>query len=195
METARIVPANRVSADQLDLVMRDGGDAHRCRCQWFKLERQQWRATSAQDRADALVEQARCGRTDADGTSGLVAFVEDEPAGWVAVEPRVAYPALRAARVPWSGRDEDKGDDSVWAITCFVVRPSFRGRGIARELAVAAVEHARAHGAHAVEGYPISGDADLSSKYVGTPEIFAAAGMVEVSQPTVRRSVMRVDLT
>src|SRR5690606_18321911 len=139
----------------LDLVMREGGDANSCRCQWFKLTRGEWRATSAQERDDALVEQAGCGRDASGGTSGLVALVGDEPAGWVAVEPRVAYPQLRKARIPWTGRGEDKDDEAVWTITCFVVRRSFRGRGIARELAVAAVEHARSHGAGAVEGYPV----------------------------------------
>jgi hypothetical protein len=67
--------------------------------------------------------------------SGLVAYVDDEPAGWVAVEPRTAYPKLRTSRVPWSGRDEDKGDDGIWAVTCFVVRKGYRGRGLTYPLA------------------------------------------------------------
>ena len=57
---------------------------------------------------------------------------------------------------------------------------------------------ARDHGARAVEGYPRltaegeeSGDVSL---YVGSREIFAAAGYHEVSNPTPRRAVMRVDL-
>jgi hypothetical protein len=42
-----------------------------------------------------------------------------EPVGWVAVEPRTAYPRLPRIRTVWSGRQEDKDDDSVWAVTCF----------------------------------------------------------------------------
>jgi hypothetical protein len=69
-----------------------------------------------------------CGDPDAADTSGLVAYVDGEPAGWVAVEPRTEYPGLRTSRVPWSGRDEDNDDDRTWAVTCFVVRRSSRGR-------------------------------------------------------------------
>ena len=49
-------------------------------------------------------------------TSGLVAYLDGEPIGWCAVEPRPAYIGLvRNNRVPWEGRDEDKADESVWA--------------------------------------------------------------------------------
>jgi len=77
-----------------------------------------------------LRAQTACGDTNAATTSGLVAYVHDDPAGWVAVEPRTAYPKLRTSRVPWSGRDEDRGDDGIWAVTCFVVRKGYRGRGL-----------------------------------------------------------------
>ena len=37
---------------------------------------------------------------------------------------------LRNSRVPWAGRLEDKHDDSVWAVTCFVTRVGFRKCGV-----------------------------------------------------------------
>ena len=58
-------------------------------------------------------------------------------------------------RVPWEGRAEDKPDDSVWAVTCFVTRAGFRRRGVSRALARAAVDFARERGARALEGYPM----------------------------------------
>ena len=75
-----------------------------------------------------LRASAQCGEPDASTTSGLVLYVDDEPAGWVAVEARTAYPKLRTLRVPWTGRTEDKDDDRVWAVTCFAVRKGFRGQ-------------------------------------------------------------------
>ncbi|MDN4475862.1 GNAT family N-acetyltransferase [Demequina sp. SYSU T00192] len=194
MSDPRIVPANRVSREDLDLVMRDGGDASSCRCQWFKLPQSQWQSTGRDARDDALAEQAGCGHPDAAATSGPVAYVDDEPAGWVAVEPRVAYPRLRTARIPWTGRDEDRDDAGVWAVTCFVVRRGFRGRGLAKSLAVAAVAHAQAGGATAVEGYPRVDGGTVSDLFVGSASVFAAAGMTEVSRPTPLRAVMRVEL-
>jgi GNAT superfamily N-acetyltransferase len=94
-----------------------------------------------EERAHRLREQADCGHPASDSTSGLVAYLEGEPAGWCAVEPRTAYAGLlRNNRVPWDGRAEDKADDSVWAVTCLFTRAGFRKRGVSRALARAAVD-------------------------------------------------------
>jgi GNAT superfamily N-acetyltransferase len=101
---------------------------------------------------------------------------------------------LRVFRVPWEGRDEDKSDDSVWAVTCLFARAGYRKRGISRALARAAVEFARERGARAIEAYPIvTKDVIAEELHVGTPSVFADAGLVEVSRPTPRRVVMRRD--
>jgi GNAT superfamily N-acetyltransferase len=92
---------------------------------------------------------------------------------------------LRSNRVAWDGRSEDKNDDSVWAVTCFVTRAGFRKRGIARALAHAAVDFARARGARALEGYPMTTkNAILEELHVGTEGMFVEAGFTEVSRPT-----------
>ena len=110
--------------------------------------------------------------------------------------PRAAYTGMaRVHRVPWVGRDEDKADRTVWAVTCFVTRAGFRRRGLTRVLAAAAVEHARSQGARALEGYPITTtEVILEELHVGTVATFAAAGLQVVSRPTPRRVVMRIDL-
>src|SRR6202008_2281179 len=87
--------------------------------------------------------------------SGLNAYLDDEPVGWCAVDPRSDNPRLLPdCRVPWVGRNEDKTDGSVWAVTCFLPRAGFGGRAISRALARAAVDFARERGARALEGYP-----------------------------------------
>ena len=102
---------------------------------------------------------------------------------------------MRNNRVPWEGRAEDKADATVWAVTCLVTRAGFRKRGISRALARAAVDFARERGARAVEGYPITTtNVILEELHVGTDGMFAAAGFTEVSRPTLRRMVMRIDL-
>ena len=144
-----------------------------------------------------LRAQTACGDPDAAATSGLVAYLDDEPAGWVAVEPRTAYPKLRTSRAPWSGRDEDKGDDSVWAVTCFAVRKGFRGRGLTDPLARATIGFAREHGARALEAYPMithpGKEITWGEVHVGARQVFEDAGFEEVSHPTARRVVMRID--
>lgn len=146
-----VVPANEVSWEDLQTVFGTGGPAWRCQCQRYKLRPlESFGAFPVEERAHRLREQTDCGRPGADATSGLVAFLDGEPVGWCAVEPRSSYIGLvRNNRVPWTGREEDRSDVSVWA---------------AEEL------------------------------HVGTVGVFADAGLTEVSRPTQRRVVMRVDL-
>ncbi|MGH3026237.1 MAG: GNAT family N-acetyltransferase, partial [Gaiellaceae bacterium] len=111
------------------------------------------------------------------------------------VEPRTAYPYLRS--VPWRKRSEDKTDASIWAVTCFVTRSGFRRQSVSYALACAAVDFARERGARALEGYPMDPepgkDVPWGELNVGHINIFAAAGFAEVSRPTLRRVVMRID--
>lgn len=193
--TPEIVPANEASWEDLQAVFGTRGDPARCRCQWFKHP--DWRSVPASEHAEQLREQTGCGHPGDRATSGMVAYLDGEPVGWCAVEPRTAYPRMPRMRVPWTGRNEDKTDDGVWSVTCFVVRKGFRRRGISYALAAATVGFARERGARAIEGYPILArpgqEFTWGELYVGTCSVFAAAGFAEVSRPTPRRAVMRID--
>ena len=191
-----VVPANTASWADLRTVFGTRGPTSRCFCQRFKLQpRESFASYPAEDRAHRLREQADCGHPESGSTSGLVAYLDAEPVGWCAVEPRTAYGGLlRYGRVAWTDRAEDKSDDGVWAVTCFVTRTGYRKRGVSRALARAAVDFARERGAHAIEGYPITiKNVILEELGVGTEGVFAAAGFTEVSRPTLRRVVMRID--
>jgi GNAT superfamily N-acetyltransferase len=191
-----VVPASAASWADLQTVFGSRGPAPRCQCQRYKLRpREAFAKFSVAERADRLRAQTDSGRPDSRTTSGLVAYLDGEPVGWCAVEPRSAYGGLvRNNRVPWEGRAEDRTDDSVWAVTCFVTRAGFRRRGVSRALARAAVEFARERGARALEGYPMTTtDAISEELHVGLESVFVDAGFTEVSRPTLRRAVMRID--
>ena len=192
-----VVAANESSCEDLAAIFGARGEPARCRCQWFKLTEPEWTRVGAEERELRLRDQTACGKPGADVTSGLVAYLGGEPAGWCAVEPRTAYPRLLRARVPWTGRAEDRIDSGVWAVTCFVTRAGFRRRGVSRALAAAAVPFARDRGARAVEGYPLvmqpHEEITWGELHVGSQSVFAAAGFTEVSRPTPRRAVMRID--
>jgi GNAT superfamily N-acetyltransferase len=191
-----VVPANEASWKDLQTIFGTRGPASRCQCQRYKLRRRESFASfPTEERAHRLREQTDCGHPESDTTSGLVAYLDGEPVGWCAVEPRTAYEGLvRNNRVPWDGRAEDKADDSVWAVTCLFARAGFRKRGVSRALARAAVGFAREHGARALEAYPMTTkNAIVEELHVGTEGVFAHAGLVEVNRPTLRRVVMRID--
>jgi GNAT superfamily N-acetyltransferase len=194
-----VVPASEATWEDLQTVFGSRGGAATCQCQRFKLQPgEAFSKFPVEERARRLREQTSCGHPGAATTSGLVAYLDGEPVGWCAVEPRTAYAGLlRSFRVPWEGRSEDKSDDSVWAVTCVLTRAGFRRRGIGYALARAAVEFARRRGARALEGYPMltepGQDITWGELHVGTRSIFAAAGFSEVNRPTLRRAVMRID--
>ena len=192
-----VVPANEASCDDLKAIFGTRGYTSRCHCQAFKIRDMEWASVLVEERAFRLREQTDCGHPESDTTSGLVAYLDGEPVGWCAVEPRTAYVRLLYTRVPWSGRDEDKSDDSVWAVACFVTRAGFRRQGVSYVLARAAVDFARQRGARALEGYPMitepGVDITWGELHVGSRSIFEAAGFTEVSRPTKRRAVMRID--
>src|SRR6185312_9604912 len=191
-----IVPASEAGCGDLQAVFGVRGAAANCQCQRYKLRpREAFSKFPVEERAGRLREQTECGHPGSPTTSGLVAYLDGEPAGWCAVEPRSAFTGLvRNNRVPWEGRDEDKADDSVWAVTCLFTRAGFRKRGVSRALARAAVDFARERGARALEAYPMkSKNALLEELHVGTEATFATAGFTEVGRPTLRRVVMRID--
>ncbi len=191
-----VVRANEASCADLQTIFGTRGAAALCQCQRYKLgPGEAFRSFPVEDRVLRLHDQTACGDAGSERTSGLVAYLDGEPVGWCAVEPRSEYEGLRRVfRVPWDGRDEDKADDTVWAVTCLFARAGFRKRGVSRALARAAVAFARERGARAIEAYPIvTKDVIAEELHVGTPSVFADAGLVEVHRASKRRLVMRLD--
>ena len=192
-----VVPANQADWEDLVTIFGGRGTGYRCQCQRYKLgPREAFERFPVEERADRLREQTDCGYPDSEHTSGLVAHLDGEPVGWCAVEPRPAYPGLvrHTNRVVWVGRDEDRSDESVWAVTCLFTRAGFRRRGVSRTLALHAVDFARERGARALEAYPITTTKVIDEElHVGTVDMFTRAGLTQVHAPTPRRVVLRLD--
>ena len=136
-ESVRIVPANQATWDDVRAIFGARGTGQRCFCQRYKLHRREsFGSFPDEERAERMREQTEVGNPESETTSGLVAYVDDEPVGWCAVEPRPSFHGLvRNNRVPWEGRDEDPADETVWAVTCLFVRAGYRKQGISAELA------------------------------------------------------------
>jgi GNAT superfamily N-acetyltransferase len=195
--TVEILPATAATWDALaDLFANRGGpDTRFCWCIWWRARSKDFsNATLAANR-----ERLR-GLVDAGPPPGLVAFEDGRAVGWVALAPRPEYLRLEHSRVI------PRLDGPVpWAIPCFVVSTDSRGRGIAAALLAAAVAHARAAGAPALEGYPIDpsavpgGPVRDTGAYTGTRAMFERAGFRPAAPTTshgggVPRVVMRLDL-
>ena len=107
---------------------------------------------------------------------GVLGYVDDVVAGWCSVAPHETYRRLvRSRTIP------QPASDGTWSVVCFVVRTGYRRHGLMHRLLDGAVEHAAAHGASAVEGYPVATDGervDVISGYVGTVGLFERAGFL-----------------
>jgi GNAT superfamily N-acetyltransferase len=201
-EDLTIVPASRASWADLQAIFGTT-EQGRCNCQRFKTKGWFWAEGTDEGRRQQFRDQVNCDDPEATSTTGLVAYLREPdgtevPVGWVAVEPRTEYPKILSLRRTWTGRpDEDKTDDSVWSVTCFVVRQGYRKRGITYALAAATIPYAKANGARAVEGYPMitqpGKEVTWGELHVGARQVFEEAGFTQVSHPTPRRVVMRVD--
>jgi GNAT superfamily N-acetyltransferase len=193
-----VSPANEASWEDLSAVL---GQAvcfeSRCFCQRFRIRTRDWRSVTDEGRAAMLRDQTNCENPRATTTSGLVAYLGKEAVGWCGVGPRTGYPSLLGSRVPWAGRNEDKSDAGIWSITCFIVRVGHRRRGLTYVLAGAAVDYARQNGARAVEAYAMithpGEEITWGELHVGSRNVFAAAGLTQMTHPTKRRAVMRID--
>src|SRR3954454_8215168 len=190
-----IVPANEASWQDLQTIFGTRGDAAGCQCQRYKLGWTVRHEMALDELRFRLHDQTDCGHPESGTTSGIVAYVDGEPAAWCAIEPRPNYPYL--TRTVWGGRNEDPHDESVWSVTCFVVRVGYRRRGITYELAKASIDLARSHGARALEAYPMitipEQEITWGELHVGAVKVFAAAGFREIRHPSKRRYIMRID--
>ncbi|MDO7880620.1 GNAT family N-acetyltransferase [Salinibacterium soli] len=133
----------------------------------------------------------------AEGPPGVLAYDGDDVVGWAAVHPRADTSFATNRTIP------HVDDSAVWSVWCIRVRPGHRGQGISHALLAGAVEFARAHGAPAIEGYPVDNagaKVDLTMAYVGTRALFEKAGFVKAADTTsvlngFPRVVMRLPLS
>jgi GNAT superfamily N-acetyltransferase len=88
-------------------------------------------------------------------------------------------------------------DPNVWWVACFALAASHRKLGVAAALLESAVDHARQHGAAAIEGHPVDANALKANKvsgsalFTGTLTTFQAAGFVEIARTYRSRPIMR----
>jgi GNAT superfamily N-acetyltransferase len=151
---------------------------------WWRSPRKEFdRARNAGNKA-AFKRVVRSGRVP-----GLIAYRGSRPVGWCAVAPREATPGLDRSRVL-----KRLDEQPVWSITCFFIAREERGSGLAKRLVKEAVAYARSRGATLIEAYPKptrSGDLPPVSVFMGTPDLFTAAGFREAARPSPARLVMR----
>lgn len=120
---------------------------------------------------------------------GLLAYVDENPAAWIALAPRVDYPVMQRSRVI-----APVDEQPVWSVSCFYTAKAHRHQGLTVFLLKAAVAYAAQHGARIIEGYPTDpGEKSHVDAYVytGLASAFIQAGFKEVLRRAEKRPIMR----
>jgi len=189
-----IVPLTPDRWDDMAALFGEGGDPKQCFCMFWRLRSNAWRmgdTVDSRERMHALVDEER------DPAPGLLAYRDGRAVGWVSVAPREDYDRLVHSRV------RPRLDDvPVWSVVCFVVSKTARRQGLTSSLLDAATDYARAHGAPALEAYPVDpGDGHVPAAvgYTGLLSTFLAAGfrvVHEIDSPgaTVKRVIVRREI-
>lgn len=101
---------------------------------------------------------------------GYLAYDGDIPVGWCNVNGKAAFTRYAALNTPHNENIR------VCAITCFVIAPDYRRRGIARALLNRACRDYAAKGYDIMEAYPVLTADTCAAHYHGHPAMFTAAG-------------------
>jgi GNAT superfamily N-acetyltransferase len=136
-----------------------------CYCQCFYEDHAvvQWFArTAAQNRALA------CERIGYRWMQGYLAYSGATPVGWCNAAPRGLLHALDGEPEPDSGE--------VGTILCFLVEPSCRGQGVARQLLEAACTGLRDQGMRIAEANPRKNSTSGADNHFGPLTMYLSAG-------------------
>ena len=120
---------------------------------------------------------------------GLIAYHDNEPAGWIALGPREQYLRLQNSRIL-----KPVDEESVWSIVCFFVGKKYRKMGVNLFLIKSAIQYAGENGIKILEAYPVEPKGDKVPDvfaYTGFQSTFQKAGFVEVARRSPTRPIMR----
>ena len=136
-----------------------------CYCQCFYEDHRvvNWSARTAVENRSRACERIAGGQMQ-----GYLAYLDGTPVGWCNAAPRKLLHAL----------DEEPIADAeqVGAIICFLVEPSQRGRGVARQLLEAACDGLRRQGLRVAEANPRTAADSAAANHFGPLGLYLSAG-------------------
>lgn len=144
-----------------------------CYCMFFHFEgtNDAW----AQFCESGGSRDAQIERISGGGLRGYLAYSDDTVAGWLNAAPRSHYPKLDS----FCPIDDP---ETTGNLTCFVIAPSYRRRGVARALLDAACAQFARDGLTVAEAFPpIDADGDADN-FRGPRALYERAGFTVASQ-------------
>ena len=179
-----IIPVQKEQWDDFVKLFGPRGACGGCWCMYWKLSHTEFENSKG--------DQNKLNQKDyicSGNIPGLIAYFNDEPIGWIAVEPRENFTRLANSRIL-----KPVDDQKVWSIPCFFIDKRYRNKGISTKLIEAAAKYAAESGAKIIEGYPTDpGEKKMPAPFVytGLANAFLKAGFIEVERRSLKRPIMR----
>ncbi|MDP3898532.1 MAG: GNAT family N-acetyltransferase [Mesorhizobium sp.] len=178
-------------ADFEDLFGKQGA-CYGCWCTHFRLP-----PATRRDNDRARNKDHIRARIEAGPPPGLLAYQDGRAVGWMQIGPRADIPEWNNPGRASSPLDAAEAvDPAVWAISCFFLRASARGKGLTHRMVEGGIAYARAEGARVLEACPM--DQSKGSRsiglFVGSTRVFAKAGFATATVRKAGRPLMRLTL-
>lgn len=169
----------------LELLFGKNGACAGCWCMYWIMPRKEYDVKRKDGRTKSEMKKI----VKKNLQPGILAYDNDIPVGWIAIQPRDNYLVLANSRVL-----KPVDDKKVWSIVCFFTHKDYRRKGLSTELIKNAVLSAKKRGAKIVEGYPIHTKNKNTAPvfiYTGTYSAYVKAGFKEVARRSETRPIMR----
>lgn len=154
-----------------------------CLAYHFDHDNGDWDAASAADN-----RAAACTRIADGGMQGWLALDDGRAVGWINAARKDSYWYMRRPGTP-GGAGETTG-----MVTCFLVAPSARGKGVARALLNAAVSGFRAEGLHRVEAKAAKEPDGDAENFHGPLALYREAGFEVVGDFSASQHLLQMAL-
>ena len=184
MKLEPLTPANWKTFETL---MGEKGGCGNCWCMYFRLPYKTFQENKPDGNKKMMKQLVNKGLPQ-----GLIALVDRQPVGWIAMAPRADYLRLGNSRV-----FKPLDDKPVWSVTCFFIKKEFRHQGLSQQLIKGAVDFAKKKKIKTLEAYPAIPYAEKVPHpflWVGVLSSFLDNGFKIVRQHSKSRAMVRLEL-
>ncbi|UCD01117.1 MAG: GNAT family N-acetyltransferase [Promethearchaeota archaeon] len=148
-----------------NIAFSDNPDWGTCYCHFYHFAgtNEQFFKRTAEENRNTSKELILAGKMN-----GLIAYLDNKPVGWCNINSKVNF-----AKIPY----EERSTDKIASLICFIIAPSYRKQGIARQLLRYACSNFKDKGFDLIEAYPRTGE-NLSDahSYRGPISLYKSEG-------------------
>ena len=187
IDNLKFQPLTTTNWQQFEQLMGEKGGCGGCWCMAFRLSPKEFAANKYDGNKKSMKKLI-----DENKPTGLIASVNNEPVGWIAIAPREDYIKIENSRS--FKRIDDK---PVWSITCFFVKKEFRRQSLSQKLIKGVIDYAIKKKIKTLEAYPTIPYSEKVSPpflWVGILSAFLKNGFTVVKKNGKSRAMVRLEI-